>query len=69
MVDDKLAIVLFVVIFLFLIGIGVLMYQTVRHRGRKDPTWKGIIISTLFGMLPLYLIFCYLGLMGKTRLY
>lgn len=33
----------------------------------KNPTWKGIIISALVGLLPLYLIFCFLGWMGEER--
>ena len=33
----------------------------------NNPTWKGIIISALFGLLPLYLIFCFLGWMGEER--
>lgn len=34
---------------------------------RKIPTWKGIIGSTIFGLLPLYLILCFFGLMGDER--
>ncbi len=33
----------------------------------KNPTWKGIIISAIFGLLPIYLIFCFLGWMGEDR--
>jgi hypothetical protein len=33
----------------------------------KNPTWKGIIISAWVGLLPLYLIFCFLGWMGEER--
>ncbi len=29
------------------------------------PTWSGIIISAILGMLPLYLILCYFGIMGE----
>lgn len=29
------------------------------------PTWKGIIISAILGMLPLYLFLCAIGLMGE----
>ena len=31
------------------------------------PTWSGIIISAIFGMLPLYLILCFFGIMGEKR--
>lgn len=34
---------------------------------RKIPTWKGIIVSAIFGLLPLYLILCFFGLMGDER--
>jgi len=31
----------------------------------NTPTWEGIIISALLGMLPLYLVLCFFGIMGK----
>ena len=31
------------------------------------PSWKGIIISVLLGMLPFYLFLCWLGWMGDER--
>lgn len=31
------------------------------------PTWKGIILSSLFGLLPLYLILCFFGVMGEEK--
>ena len=31
------------------------------------PTWEGIIISAILGMLPFYLILCFLGIMGEKR--
>ena len=31
------------------------------------PTWSGIIISAILGMLPFYLILCYFGIMGEKR--
>ena len=34
---------------------------------KNDPTWTGIIISALIGMLPLYLVLCFLGVMGDER--
>jgi hypothetical protein len=30
----------------------------------NTPTWKGIIISAILGMLPLYLVLCFFGIMG-----
>lgn len=34
---------------------------------KNDPTWTGIIVSALIGMLPLYLVLCFLGVMGDER--
>lgn len=31
------------------------------------PTWKGIIISSLIGMLAFYLFMCWMGWMGEKR--
>ena len=39
--------------------------QSIIKGAQNKPTWKGIIISAFFGVLPLYLIFCFLGLMGE----
>jgi hypothetical protein len=32
---------------------------------RNRPTWKGAIISFVIGLLPFYLLFCLLGVMGE----
>lgn len=31
------------------------------------PTWNGIIVSSLIGMLGFYLIMCWIGWMGDKR--
>lgn len=31
------------------------------------PTWTGIIISAILGMLPFYLFLCFFGIMGEKR--
>jgi hypothetical protein len=33
----------------------------------NTPTWKGIIISAILGMLPLYLVLCFFGIMGEEN--
>lgn len=33
----------------------------------NSPTWQGIIISALLGMLPFYLIMCWFGWMGEEK--
>ena len=35
--------------------------------GNNVPTWRGIIISAMLGVLPLYLFLCWIGKMGDTR--
>ena len=34
---------------------------------RNRPTWKGGIISFMIGTLPIYLLLCLMGVMGKKR--
>ncbi len=48
--------------------IGIIML--LKARGRSvfhKPTWKGGIISFFVGLLPLYLLLCMFGVMGKKR--
>lgn len=33
----------------------------------NKPTWKGIIISAILGVLPIYLVLCWFGYMGDDR--
>ncbi len=35
--------------------------------GNNVPTWRGIIISAMLGVPPLYLFLCWIGKMGDTR--
>ena len=53
-------------IFLLLL-IGVIVYMVKNWEKAHLPTWKGIIISALIGLLPLYLVLCFLKVMGKER--
>ena len=41
--------------------------RTIIRSATHVPTWSGIIISALLGMLPLYLILCFFGIMGEER--
>lgn len=34
---------------------------------RNRPTWKGVIISFMIGLLPIYLLLCLSGVMGQKR--
>ncbi len=55
---------------LFIIGIIYLMVWVIKliiRSAINAPTWSGIIISAILGMLPLYLILCFFGIMGEKR--
>lgn len=52
------------------LGLVVMLVYFVYHliyqiKFANTPTWKGIIISSILGCLPFYLILCYFGHMGK----
>ena len=40
---------------------------TILGSARCNPTFSGVVISLMLGMLPLYLILCFFGLMGDER--
>lgn len=52
---------------LLIIGIIVLMVWVIAKGSKNNPTWKGVIISLILGLLPLYLILCFFGIMGEER--
>ena len=61
---EELLTLLFIVGFIYLIVWAIkLAIKSATH----TPTWKGIIISALLGMLPFYLILCFFGIMGEKR--
>lgn len=33
----------------------------------NKPTWKGVILSAMFGVLPFYLFMCWIGYWGEER--
>lgn len=48
--------------------IVVIAFVAVAVKGAwNQPTMKGVIISLIIGMLPLYLILCIFGVMGDKR--
>lgn len=65
-------IILCVLLFVFLYGLPRIFRAIgravgwIKHKAQNTPTWEGIIISTLIGLLPLYLILCFFGYMGET---
>lgn len=46
-------------------GCCLLFFYAIKNAAKNLPTWEGIIISALLGMLPLYLILCFFGWMGE----
>lgn len=55
---------------LFIIGLIYLMVCPIKaiiRSATNMPTWTGIIISAIVGMLPLYLILCFFGIIGEKR--
>ena len=44
-----------------------LIMQIIISSASSNPTWHGVIISAILGMLPLYLILCWFGFMEKKR--
>ena len=54
----------------FLIGFIALIIWVIKsliNSSANTPTWNGIIISALVGMLPLYLFLCFFGVKGEKR--
>ena len=52
------------VVVLLVVGIGALVILAIKYT-RNSPTLEGIAISALLGMLPLYLVLCFFGIMGE----
>ena len=58
---------IFLIIFVAIVGSIYLIVNIIKAGIPNTPTWKGIIISALLGMLPLYLVLCFFGVMGEDR--
>lgn len=56
----------FLIMLLMIIGVIALIVSAIKN-SKNQPTMKGVIISLIFGLLPLYLILCILGIMGEER--
>lgn len=54
-----------IIIIIGILVCAICVVTTVLGWARCNPTFKGVIISLIFGVLPLYLILCFLGLMGE----
>ena len=58
---------LFLIIFVATAGVIYIIVRIIKAGIPNTPTWKGIIISALLGMLPLYLVLCFFGVMGEDK--
>ncbi len=58
---------LFLILFVAIVGSIYLIVKIIMAGIPNTPTWKGIIISALIGMLPLYLVLCFFGVMGEDK--
>lgn len=56
----------FLIIMLLIFGVIALIVSAIKY-SKNQPTMKGVIISLIFGLLPLYLILCICGKMGEER--
>ncbi len=54
------------IMLLLIIGVIALIASAIKG-SRNQPTMKGVVISLIIGMLPLYLILCFFGVMGEER--
>lgn len=61
---ESLLTILFAIGFIYLV---IWVIKALIRSAANMPTWEGIIISAILGMLPLYLILCYFGIMGEKR--
>lgn len=64
---------LIIMLWLFLILLGgvffvIWLILALLGLSRRNPTVTGVIISLLFGVLPLYLVLCFFGLMGDEKI-
>ena len=67
MIIGRVSITPGLILLLIILGVCVLLFLAIKYGGRNNPTWTGIIVSAIFGLLPLYLVLCFFGLMGEER--
>ena len=56
-----------IIFILLLMGVFIIVIKMLRNAKMNRPTWKGIIISALLGILPFYLVMCFLGIWGEEE--
>lgn len=62
-----MAVLLSLLILVGIIAFLIWIIKVIINSATNIPSWKGIIISVLLGMLPFYLFLCWLGWMGDER--
>lgn len=62
-----MAVLLSLLILVGIIAFLIWIIKVIINSATNIPSWKGIIISALLGMLPFYLFLCWLGWMGDER--
>ena len=56
--------ILFIVSIIYL---AIWVIKALIRNATNMPTWEGIIISAILGMVPFYFILCFFGIMGEKR--
>ena len=59
-------------ILLILFGLGIVIFviwaiMAIIGSSNSNPTLLGVVVSLMLGVLPLYLILCFFGIMGEPR--
>lgn len=57
----------FILLILGFGALGIWVISSLIGCATNSPTWEGIILSAIMGMLPLYLVLCFFGVMGEPR--
>ena len=52
---------------LFMMWLGWLLIRAIINKATNTPTWRGVIISAVLGVLPFYLFMCWIGVWGNER--
>lgn len=55
------------IIFILIVLVSLFYLALKLLKKANTPTWKGIIISAIVGLLPLYLVLCVFGIMGREK--
>lgn len=55
-----------------LLGLGIVIFvvwaiMAIIGSSKSNPTLQGVVLSMILGVLPLYLILCFFGIMGEPR--